>query len=73
VFRLLDPPGAIGLLLFTVVYLTQLTAGNLSQHLGVLETAGLIEVEKGYTGRRGRTWITLTAAGKTALADEIGR
>ncbi|GAA4459471.1 transcriptional regulator [Phytohabitans houttuyneae] len=51
----------------------QLTAGNLSQHLGVLETAGLVEVEKGYAGRRGRTWITLTAAGSAALADEIGR
>lgn len=51
----------------------ELTAGNLSQHLGVLETAGLIEVEKGYAGRRGRTWITLTAAGSAALAEEIGR
>ena len=50
-----------------------LTAGNLSKHLSVLEEAGLIEVEKGYAGRRGRTWITLTATGNTALADEIGR
>lgn len=50
-----------------------LTAGNLSKHLSVLEAAGLIEVEKGYEGRRGRTWITLTAAGVTALAEEIAR
>lgn len=50
-----------------------LTAGNLSQHLGVLETAGLIEVEKGYAGKRARTWIRLTPAGQTALADEIAR
>ena len=50
-----------------------LTAGNLSKHLSVLEAAGLIEVEKGYEGRRGRTWITLTAAGTAALAEEIGR
>lgn len=50
-----------------------LTAGNLSKHLSVLEAAGLIGVEKGYAGRRGRTWITLTAAGSTALAEEIGR
>ena len=50
-----------------------LTAGNLSQHLAVLETAGLVEVEKGYAGRRGRTWITLTAAGDAALAAEIAR
>jgi DNA-binding MarR family transcriptional regulator len=50
-----------------------LTAGNLSKHLSVLETADLIEIEKGYEGRRGRTWITLTAAGGVALADEIKR
>jgi DNA-binding MarR family transcriptional regulator len=49
-----------------------LTAGNLSKHLSVLEAADLIEVEKGYEGRRGRTWITLTAAGAAALVDEIG-
>jgi DNA-binding MarR family transcriptional regulator len=48
-----------------------LTAGNLSQHLGVLETAGLITIEKGYAGKRARTWVTLTKAGQTALNDEI--
>jgi DNA-binding MarR family transcriptional regulator len=48
-----------------------LTAGNLSQHLGVLETAGLITIEKGYAGKRARTWVTLTKAGRTALAEEI--
>lgn len=50
-----------------------LTAGNLSKHLSVLETAALIEIEKGYEGKRGRTWITLTPAGATALAEEIAR
>ncbi len=49
----------------------ELTAGNLSQHLSVLENAGLITVEKGYAGKRPRTWITLTKAGHTALAEEI--
>lgn len=49
----------------------ELTAGNLSQHLGVLETAGLITIEKGYAGKRARTWITLTKAGQAALAEEI--
>lgn len=49
----------------------ELTAGNLSKHIGVLETAGLIAVEKGYEGRRGRTWVTLTPAGTTALTEEI--
>jgi len=50
-----------------------LTAGNLSQHLGVLETAGLIAIEKGYAGRRARTWVTLTKVGQAALEDEIAQ
>ena len=50
-----------------------LTAGNLSQHLGVLESAGLIAIEKGYAGKRARTWVTLTKAGQAALADEIAQ
>src|SRR5215469_16997721 len=49
----------------------QLTAGNLGQHLTVLENAGLINVEKGYEGRRPRTWIDLTPTGNQALQDEI--
>jgi DNA-binding MarR family transcriptional regulator len=49
----------------------QLTAGNLGQHLTVLEKAELIHVEKGYEGKRPRTWVTLTVAGETALRDEI--
>jgi DNA-binding MarR family transcriptional regulator len=49
------------------------TAGNLSQHLGVLESAGLITVEKGYASKRARTWITLSKAGHAALAEEIAR
>jgi DNA-binding MarR family transcriptional regulator len=49
----------------------EVTAGNLSQHLGVLENAGLITIEKGYAGKRGRTWVTLTNAGNTALSHEI--
>jgi len=51
----------------------ELTAGNLSQHLSVLENAGLITTEKGYAGKRPRTWISLTKAGHAALADEIAQ
>lgn len=49
----------------------EVTAGNLSQHLGVLESAGLIAIEKGYAGKRARTWVTITKAGQAALAEEI--
>lgn len=48
-----------------------LTPGNLSKHLTVLEDAGLVEVEKGYAGRRPRTWVRITAQGRAALAAEL--
>ena len=50
-----------------------LTAGNLGQHLTVLEKAGLVHIEKGYEGKRPRTWVSLTPAGETALRDEIAQ
>lgn len=48
-----------------------LTAGNLSRHLTVLEDAQLVQVEKGYEGRRPRTWVRITRQGRKALAREI--
>jgi predicted ArsR family transcriptional regulator len=48
-----------------------LTAGNLSRHLTVLEDAGLVHVEKGYAGRRPRTWVRITSRGRAALAAEL--
>jgi DNA-binding MarR family transcriptional regulator len=48
-----------------------LTPGNLSKHLTVLEEAGMIQVEKGYAGRRPRTWVRITRQGRTALAVEL--
>lgn len=48
-----------------------LTAGNLSRHLTVLEEAGMITVEKGYAGRRPRTWVRITGHGREALAAEL--
>ena len=48
-----------------------LTPGNLSRHLTVLEDAGLVEVEKGYEGRRPRTWVRITRRGRSALGAEL--
>ncbi|MFI5067251.1 MAG: transcriptional regulator [Streptosporangiales bacterium] len=48
-----------------------LTSGNLSTHLTVLEEAGLIRVERGYAGRRPRTWVSITRQGRAALAAEM--
>jgi DNA-binding MarR family transcriptional regulator len=48
-----------------------LTPGNLSRHLTVLEEAGLIKVDKGYEGKRPRTWVSITSDGRSALAAEL--
>lgn len=49
----------------------ELTAGNLSRHLEILEGAGYVEIEKGYNGRRPRTWVRITKAGRSALRAEV--
>ncbi|HVS67454.1 MAG TPA: transcriptional regulator [Mycobacteriales bacterium] len=48
-----------------------LTDGNLGRHLESLEGNGLIELAKGFEGRRPRTWAKLTPRGKRALDDEL--
>ena len=47
---------------------TDLTQGNLSSHMNKLEAAGYIEVEKGFRGRKPRTTLRLTAAGRAAFS-----
>lgn len=49
----------------------ELTGGNLSRHVRVLEEAGLVRVEKGLQGRRPRTWVSITSRGRKALLQEI--
>lgn len=46
---------------------TGLTAGNISSHITRLEQAGLIVVKKEFQGRRPRTVLRITAAGRRAL------
>jgi DNA-binding MarR family transcriptional regulator len=48
-----------------------LTDGNLSRHLRILEEPGLLEIHKGYDGRKPVTWLRLTRAGRRALRDEV--
>jgi DNA-binding transcriptional ArsR family regulator len=48
-----------------------LTAGNLSQHLRVLEEAGLVRIDKVIEGRRPRTWVSISSRGRRALLDEV--
>ena len=49
----------------------ELTAGNLSHNLSILEGAGLIRIEKGYEGKRPRTRVQITRAGRQALHAEV--
>jgi DNA-binding MarR family transcriptional regulator len=49
----------------------ELTDGNLSSNLQVLEQAGYVEIEKTFEGRRPRTWVRSTPAGRRALQAEV--
>ncbi len=49
----------------------QVTDGNLAAHLRKLEEAGYIAVEKTFVGRRPRTYIALTPAGREAFAEHV--
>lgn len=48
-----------------------LSDGNLSRHLRVLEDAGFVSIEKGYENRRPRTWVNATRKGRRALAEHF--
>lgn len=45
---------------------TDASDGNLSVHMRKLEEAGYISIEKSFVGRRPRTTLTLTPAGRKA-------
>lgn len=54
----------------------EVTQGNLSVQLRKLEEAGYVEIEKGFLGRRPRTRVRLTEAGRSAFAaylEALGR
>ena len=46
---------------------TGLTKGNLSSHLGKLETAGYVDVKKEFVGKIPRTLLRLTDEGREAF------
>jgi DNA-binding MarR family transcriptional regulator len=45
----------------------EITPATLSKQVTILEEAGYVEVRKGYVGKRPRTWLALTAAGRAAF------
>jgi len=48
------------------------TEGNLGAHIGTLENAGYIKVEKDFNGKKPRTRISLTDGGRRAFAQYVG-
>lgn len=54
-----------GLVFNELKRLVDLTDGNLSRHLHVLNEAGLIEIQKGFEGRRPQTTCRLTGEGRS--------
>ena len=46
---------------------TGLTKGNLSSHLGKLETAGYVDIKKKFSGKIPQTLLKLTKDGRTAF------
>jgi DNA-binding transcriptional ArsR family regulator len=60
-----------GLLFPDLRRLCDLTDGNLSRHLQVLEEAGLVELAKQGQGRGSQTSVRLTRRGRTELANYV--
>ncbi|MGB2954501.1 MAG: transcriptional regulator [Anaerolineales bacterium] len=48
---------------------TGLSWGNLATHLGKLESAGYIEIKKGYQGKKPQSLIQLTPQGRRAFRE----
>ncbi len=48
---------------------TGLTWGNLSSHLGKLESAGYVEITKTFMRKKPHTMVKLTPAGRKAIKD----
>jgi DNA-binding MarR family transcriptional regulator len=51
--------------------LCSLTDGNLSRHLTTLEEAGLVEIWKGFKGKRPQTLVRLTTDGKKRFVEYL--
>jgi len=66
----------------TIRNAVQVSDSVLSKQITILEEAGLVDVKKGYVGKRPRTWVKLTPKGRKAwhshldtlreIADSVG-
>ena len=55
----------------TVRDLVQVSDSVLSKQVTQLETAGYVKVKKGYVGKRPRTWLRLSSAGRSAFGSHL--
>ena len=49
----------------------EISDSALSKQVSVLEQAGYVKVKKGYVGKRPRTWLSLSPAGRAAYAAHV--
>ena len=49
----------------------QVSDSVLSRQASTLETAGYVKIKKGYVGKRPRTWLSLTKAGRVAFNNHL--
>jgi DNA-binding MarR family transcriptional regulator len=49
----------------------EVTDSMLSKQVSLLEQAGYVKVEKGFVGKRGRTWLSLTREGRRAFGRHV--
>lgn len=49
----------------------QATDGNLGAHLGTLERAGYVEIHKDFLGKRPRTRVSISPAGRLAFSRHV--
>ena len=73
VMAALTAPGcdAEGLDFTRLKALTGATDGNLGAHIDHLARAGYVDVSKAFVGRRPRTTVATTAAGRAAIARHV--
>jgi DNA-binding MarR family transcriptional regulator len=64
-------PREAGLEFSRLKAITGATDGNLGAHLATLETAGYVAVTKEFVGKRPRTTVTLTRAGRSAFEHHV--
>ncbi len=51
--------------------IVQATDGNLGSHLATLEKAGYVRLDKDFAGKKPRTRVVVTAAGRRAFRDHV--